>query len=189
MIDLSSIREAAVLDGLTQAEIQEIAEIGRVEHIKKGERLFTRGDEADTFYIVQTGRFALTIDVRIFDGHDEMAVEEKTAGDALGWSALVAPFDSIYSAYCTLDGSVFALPRGDLEELLAADTHLVHRFMRNLTQVVGSRVRALQDLWVHEVEQSRARVEYWTHTRISGDLNAAITRVREQHHWRLSIRH
>lgn len=184
MIELSSIRDAAILDGLTQSEIQEIADIAREVHVEKGERLFSRGNESDTFYIVNAGRFALTIELRVFDGHEEMAVEEKVPGDSLGWSALVAPFDAIYSAYCMLDGSVVALPRGDLEDLLAADTHLGHRFARNLNQLIGSRIRALQDLWVKEVEQSRARVDYWTHTRLSGDLHAAIESAPEHHHWR-----
>ena len=56
MIDPHSIREATILDGLTPSEIQEIADIAREEHFQKGARLFSRGDKANTFYIVESGR-------------------------------------------------------------------------------------------------------------------------------------
>lgn len=189
MIDLNSIRYASIFDGLTEPEIREIANIAQEKRVQKGGRLFSRGDKADTLYIVKTGRFALTIGVRVFEAHDEIAIEEKVAGDALGWSALVDPFESFYSAYCTLDGSVAALPRGAFEALLASDAHLGFRFSRNLSQLIGSRFRALQDLWLEEVEQTKARVDYWTHTRLSGDLNSMIRTTHKHTYWRFPTRH
>jgi CRP-like cAMP-binding protein len=184
MVDLSPIQNAAMFDGLVQSEIKELESIARVEQTVKGERLFCHGEAADTFYLVQDGSFALTIQVRSLDDHFEMPVEEKLTGDALGWSALVEPYRSIYSAYCTRSGSVFALSRGDLIELMSSDPNLGHRFSRNLNQLIGSRIRALQALWIEEVERSMERVAYWSHTELSDQWAEAMHPSRKRVLWR-----
>jgi CRP-like cAMP-binding protein len=174
MVDLSSIHEAAILNGFTEPDLEKLGAIACEKEVRKGERLFSRGMDADTFYIVKDGRFALTILLRVLDGEVEAAVEEIVAGDALGWSALVEPHQFIYSAYCTEDGSVVALPRGDMEELMSSEEGLGHRFSRNLSELVAGRVRVLQDLWIQEIQQTMLRVSFWTHTKTSTDWQTAV---------------
>jgi CRP/FNR family transcriptional regulator len=183
MDDLSSIQNAAIFDGLKQSEIRELESIARLEPAARGERLFRHGDAADTFYLVKDGRFALTIEVRALDNHFEIPVEEKVAGEALGWSALVEPHRSIYSAYCTQSGSVVAFSRGDLEELMSSDLNLGQRFWRNLNQLIGSRIRPLQQLWIEEIERYIERVNYWSHTKLSDEWADAIKSPRKRNHW------
>ena len=183
MDDLSSIQNAAIFDDLRQPEIRELESIARVEQAGKGERLFRHGDAADTFYLVKDGRFTLTIEMRALDDHFEIPVEEKVAGEALGWSALVEPHRSIYSAYCTQSGSVVAFSRGDLEELMSSDLNLGQRFWRNLNQLIGSRIRPLQQLWIEEVERSIGRVNYWSHTKLSDEWADAIKSPGKRNHW------
>ena len=189
MVELSSIRNAPILDGLEPSEIRELESIARLEQIAKGQRLFRHGETADTLYLVKDGRFTLTIEVRALDDHCEMPVEPKVAGDALGWSALVEPHRSIYSAYCTQSGSVFAFLREDLEKLMAADPNLGHRFSRNLNQLIGSRIRALQQLWIEEVERSIERITYWSHTELSDEWADAVERPRKRIFWRRHTPH
>lgn len=180
MDDLHSIRHAAILAGLAGSELEELANIAREQRVAKGDRLFARGDEADQLFIVEQGRFVLTIQARALGDPTEIAIEAKVAGDALGWSALVEPFRSVYTAYCVQDGSVVAFPRGDLVNLMSSDTDLGYRFSVNLSQLIGNRLRALQDLWVEEVEQSSARVNYWSHNKLSGECSAAIAQPRQR---------
>jgi CRP-like cAMP-binding protein len=180
MVDLSSIQDAAIFDGVGQPGIRELEGIARVEQAAKGDCLFSHGDAADTFYLVQDGKFALTVQVRALDEHFEMPVEEKVAGEALGWSALVEPHRSIYSAYCTQSGSVVAFSRGDLEEMSVSNPNLGQRFLHNLNQLIGSRVRSLQRLWIEEVERSIERVEYWSQTKLSEEWADAVKSSRKR---------
>jgi CRP-like cAMP-binding protein len=180
MVDLSSIQNAAIFEGVGQSEIRKLESIARVEQAAKGDCLFSHGDAADTFYLVNDGKFALTIQVRALDEHFEMPIEEKVAGEALGWSALVEPHRSIYSAYCTQDGSVVAFSRGDLEELLSSDPTLGQRFLHNLNQLIGSRIRPLQQLWIEEIERSIERVEYWSHSKLSDEWADAVKPSRKR---------
>jgi CRP-like cAMP-binding protein len=183
MVDVSLIRDATILADITHAELQELAEIAHRESIGQGNRLFVRGEPAEALYVVTAGRFALTIQLRALDESLEIPVEEKVAGDALGWSALVEPYLSVYSAYCTQHGSVVAFPREDLKRVIAADVDLGYRLLRNLSQLIGSRIPALQDLWTQEVEQSMERVQHWAHTRLYDEWATAVAPPRHRRHW------
>jgi CRP-like cAMP-binding protein len=180
MVDLSSIQNAAIFEGVGQSEIRKLESIARVEQAAKGDCLFSHGETADTLYLAKDGRFALTIQVRALDEHFEVPIEEKAAGEAFGWSALVEPHKSIYSAYCTRTGSVIAFSRGDLEELMSSDPNLGQRLLQNLNQLIGSRIRPLQQLWIEEIERSIERVEYWSHTKLGDEWADAVQSSRKR---------
>jgi CRP-like cAMP-binding protein len=174
MADLSSIQSAAILEGLDQSDLSRLSAIASERDTREGEQLFARGQQADTFFIAKRGRFALALPLRVFGGHTDMPVEEKGALDAFGWSALVEPHRSIYSAYCTFDGTVFSFPGAELKELLATHDRLGARLSANMNTLIGARVRAVQDLWIEEVEHSIARVHYWTQSEMSSRLQRAM---------------
>jgi len=174
MIDFSAIQNAAILKGLDQSELDQLAAIADERETQKGERLFTRGESADTFFIPKRGSFALTLPVRVYDEWDEFAVEEKGALDAFGWSCLVEPKTSIFSAYCISDGAVVTLPGRELQQLIEAHERLGQRISSNLNALIGARVRTVQNLWIGELENSRARVDFWTHTDMTNRLREAV---------------
>jgi CRP-like cAMP-binding protein len=163
MVDLQAIRNATILQGLGVADLEKLAGVARERRVAHGERLFARGQDADTFYIVLDGCFSLTVVLRAMGEDVETAIEELSPGDALGWSSLVDPRQSIYSAWCSEDGAVAAFARDELESLMDSDPGLGRRFMRGVAELIGGRVRVLQDLWIDEVDQSMARVMFWTH--------------------------
>jgi CRP-like cAMP-binding protein len=174
MVDLASIRGARMLEGLDASDLAALAAIAEPERVEQGHCLFARGGEADRFYIVVDGEFALTVSLRALDDEVELAVEALGPGDAFGWSSLVEPYRSIYSAYCTAEGSVVSFPRKSLEVVMAGDTGLGFRFAANLNRLIGSRVRVLQDLWIGEIEQSISRVHFWSESELSARWDAAV---------------
>jgi CRP-like cAMP-binding protein len=174
MVDLSTIANADVLHGLTSEDLAELGAIANTQEFERRDRLFKRGDRAETFYIATSGKFALTVDLRYFDGHVEMAVEDKAPLDAFGWSSLVEPRTSIYSGYCTEDGAVVAFPREPLEALMTNNRRLGEELLHNLNTLIGTRARALQQLWLDEVSQSTSRVLHWSHTELTTQWATAM---------------
>jgi CRP-like cAMP-binding protein len=174
MVDLASIRGARILEGLDASDFAALEPIAHHERVEQGRRLFVHGEEAERFYIVEEGEFALTVSLRALDDEVELAVEALGPGDAFGWSSLVEPHRSIYSAYCTAEGSVASFPRKSLEAVMAGDTGLGFRLAANLNRLIGSRVRVLQDLWIGEVEQSISRVSFWSGSDLSARWDAAV---------------
>jgi CRP-like cAMP-binding protein len=174
MVDLSSIETADILRGLTKADLIELGEVACEQEFKRGDHLFKRGEEAETFFIATRGRFALTVALRVFDGHVGMAVEDKVALDAFGWSSLVEPHTSIYSGYCIEDGAVVAFPRDRLEALMTTNSRLGAKFLHNLNELIGARMRVAQNLWLDEVSESMARVRHWTETDLTVEWSEAV---------------
>jgi CRP-like cAMP-binding protein len=167
MIDLSSIEQADVLRGLTKPDLAELGAIASEQEFRRRDCLFERGQEAKTFYIATRGRFALTVPLRVLDRQESLAVEEKGARDAFGWSSLVKPRRSIYSCYCIEDGAAVAFPREQLAALMTTNSRLGEEFLHSLNNLIAARVRLLQELWLDEVSQSMARVQHWTRTELS----------------------
>ncbi|MBW2713912.1 MAG: cyclic nucleotide-binding domain-containing protein [Deltaproteobacteria bacterium] len=174
MGDILSIEKADILRGLSKGDLAEISEIAEEQEFKCGERLFERGEEATTFYIATRGLFALTVELRVFDGTEEFALEEKGALDAFGWSALVEPRTSIYSGYCIEEGAVLAFSRKRLEALLMTNRRLGEEFQHNLNELIGTRARTLQEHWLEEISQSTARVRELSHTTVTAHWQAAM---------------
>ena len=187
MVDLARIRDAWILEGLTASDLAALAAIAEREQVRSGERLFVRGEAAECFYIVEDGGFALTVVLRALDELVETVVEELGAGEAFGWSALVEPRRSIYSGYCTTDGTVVSFPGTALESLMATDEGLGSRLSVNLNRLIGARVRVLQDLWIAEVEQSTSRVKFWSANEVSRRWTAAVHPPRPHRTWRHPI--
>lgn len=175
MLAMSSIGNAAVLRGLEQEDLAELIGIATEREFRRKDRLFERGQAAKCLYIATRGRFALTVAVRLFDDFLEMAVEEKGALDAFGWSSLVEPHTSIYSGYCIEDGAAVEIPREPLEALMARNRRLGEELLRNLNELIGTRVRVLQQLWLDEVSQSTARVVHWSHSSVTTHWASAMT--------------
>ncbi|MBW2286952.1 MAG: cyclic nucleotide-binding domain-containing protein [Deltaproteobacteria bacterium] len=180
MLDLSSIENADVLRGLTREDLAELGTIASEQEFKRKDRLFKRGEVANSLYIATRGRFALTVDVRSFDGNVEMAVEEQGALDAFGWSSLVEPRTSIYSGYCTEDGAAVEFPRESLNALMTSNRRLGEELLRNLNELIGNRVRVLQQLWLDEVSRSTARVLHWSHSELTTQWSIAMTKPSTQ---------
>lgn len=174
MVDLSCIEEADVLRGLTKPDLAELGAIACEQEFKSRDRLFERGEEAESLYIATRGRFALTVDLRVFDEQTEIAVEDKGPLDAFGWSSLVEPRTSIYSGYCTEDGAVIAFPREPLEALMMSNRRLGEELLHNLNELIGSRVRILQKLWLEEVSRSTARIQHWSHTKLTNQWSSVM---------------
>lgn len=174
MFDLSSIEKADVLSGLTKEDVAELGTIAREQEYSPRDCLFERGKQADTFYIATRGRFALAVALRVFDDYTTMVVEEKEALDAFGWSSLVEPRTSIYSCFCIEAGTAIAFPRKQLEALMMSNRRLGEEFLHNLNELIGTRVRVMQELWLDEVSQSMARVQHWTHTELTNHLAAVM---------------
>jgi CRP-like cAMP-binding protein len=185
MVDLSSIETADMLRGLTKADLIELGEVACEQEFKRRDCLFKRGEEAETFFIATRGRFALTVSLRVFDAQVEMAIEDKRAPDAFGWSSLVDPYTSIYSGYCIEDGAAVAFPRDRLEALMTTNPRLREKFLYNLNELIGARLRLVQNLWLDEVSESMARVRHWTNTDLTIEWSEVMTdpSSRPLRHW------
>ena len=87
-----------LLDGLTAEDAAEIKALGVQLDLAAGETLFRLGSAADRLFVLERGRIALSLPMHVGRrGEEEVLVEERLPGQAVGWSALVPPYQCMSS--------------------------------------------------------------------------------------------
>lgn len=142
-----------LLAGLAPEEAERIRALGSRTALAAGQVLFNLGDAAEGLFIVESGRVALTLPLKLRDGQQDVLIEERSPGQALGWSALVPPHRFTLKASAAIDSEVLVLPRAALFEYFAAHPAVGYAVTRNVSAVVGHRLQVLQTMWLREMQR------------------------------------
>ncbi len=151
-MDANKLGDIHFFNGLTAGDVRHISEISRNVTLKKGAKIFSRGDSAENLYIVHSGKVHLSFQISILLAHVEIAVDMINAGDVFGWSALVEPHRFTLSAYCDGDGELIEIGGKHMISMCAKRPHVGYILMRNLAKVIGSRMDRIQNLLEKEIE-------------------------------------
>ncbi len=141
-----------LLAGLAEGEIAEVMRLATPARLASGETLFHLGDTADAVYLVERGRIALTLPVRVAGREEDVLVEERAPGQMVGWSGLIPPHRFTLNAKAPLETELLALPRAALLEHFATRPTVAYTITRNVATVVGQRLQVLQAMWLREVQ-------------------------------------
>jgi len=139
--------------GLAEADANDIRVLGHIIRLAPGEGLFGLGDDATHLYLVERGRIALTLPLRVGDREQQVPVEERSAGQALGWSALIPPHHFTLAAKALAETALLALPRTELLAHMESHPAVGYRFALNVASMVGHRLNVTQTMWLREVQR------------------------------------
>ena len=116
--------------------------------------IFHEGDDFHDFLLIVAGRVALEIEA---PGHT-LRVQTLSAGDELGWSALLMGRGKHFQARVLERADALAFDGGELLAACKHDTHFGFVFMHRLLDVVAGRLQAtrLQLLDAHSPVAARA---------------------------------
>lgn len=153
MVDLTTVKKAALFRGINGGGLPKLAAIGREVALPAGECLFRIGEPADTIYVVNTGILDLIVPINVLGVASDIELSRQTNGDAVGWSAMVEPFRLVFTARARTDVSLFGFTRVALLELFAADAGLGLAFMSNLGGIIGKRLDLTMKMWFAEIQR------------------------------------
>ncbi len=142
-----------LLKGLTADEAGAVVALGARLTLPAGSVLFTLGGEADNAYAIESGRVSLTLPMQVGGREQDVLVEERTAGETVGWSALVPPHRFTLTAKTLIDSEVIAFSRTALLEHFASHPTVGLVVTRNLSAVMGQRLQVLQAMWLREIQR------------------------------------
>jgi len=143
-----------LLKGLTDEEAARVLALGTPITLPAGESLFRLGETAERMYLLRSGRIHLTLPIPI-RGHDEdVLIEERLAGETVGWSGLIPPHRFTLNATAPVATDVTAFPRSVLLEHFAANPAVASLVMRNVASVIGHRLQVFQTMWTREMQRS-----------------------------------
>jgi len=144
--DLVSTKEVLehsdLFHGLSDKELDKLLPLCQERVYEAGVVLFPEGALCDTMYIVQSGKVALEVSVRIGRGAEGSAtIDVITNGGCLCHSGLIEPHILGATGRTLETTKVIALSAAELKRLLQDDPEMGHKVMTNLAKVVSLRLR------------------------------------------------
>jgi CRP/FNR family transcriptional regulator, cyclic AMP receptor protein len=108
-------------------------------HYSAGDALFRGGTPADQFFVIRSGRVAIEL---VAPGRHPLVVETADAGEVVGWSWLVAPYQWFGDGKAVEETSVIALDGACLRGKCEADPNVGFQLLTRVTHVMYDRLQA-----------------------------------------------
>jgi CRP/FNR family transcriptional regulator, cyclic AMP receptor protein len=141
MIEVSAAALAAhpFLRGMSDDRLNVLAEAVRDVRYPARYRLFEDGGTATRFWLIQSGRVSLDLQV---SGEGPVVIETIGMGELLGWSWLFPPYKWAFGAVTGTAMEAFEFDAPMVRARCAADPGLGYEFNQRITRVLAHRLQA-----------------------------------------------
>ena len=143
-----------LLKSMSAEDADAVLSLGRHLMLLSGTVLFQLGADADQLYVINRGRVNLTLPMQVFGQEQDILVEERVAGQTLGWSALIPPHRFTLKATAQIDTELLAFPRAALLDHFAAHPRVGYAVFGNVAATVGQRLQVFQAMWLREMKRA-----------------------------------
>lgn len=142
------ITQAPLFNGLTEDEMEKVLSLARQITWSRGETIVTEDEMGETIYILYSGAIKISKRLTLPQFADETGYSEKTLlhMDAsepvvIGEVAMLTKAERSATITATSDCAGLEIYGPDLVKLCESDTALGFKIIRNLTQILSSRLR------------------------------------------------
>ena len=141
MIEVSAAALAAhpFLHGMSRDQLSTLARTASDVTFGARHRIFSDGGHATRFWLIQSGRVSLDLDI---PGEGPVVLGTVGLGDLLGWSWLIPPFTWAFGAVAATEVEAFEFDAPTVRECCAADPGLGYELTRRMTHVLAKRLQA-----------------------------------------------
>lgn len=144
---MASIKEVLarceLFKGLTDEELEKVAELSRVETYAAGLSVLAEGGIAKDLYIVDEGKVRVEMSLSVYPGLVQDAlVEVIPEGEPFGWSAVIGSRVYTMTSRAAEPLKVIAIDGERLLTLFNKNPEIGFKVMEGLVEVVSSRVKA-----------------------------------------------
>jgi len=146
--------ECEVFEGLNTQALSRLMAVAQSQTYEAGEHAFLLGQEAEHVYVVREGSIDMCLPVAVRGEVEQVPVETKGPGSAIGWSALVSPYRFRLSARAAERCELAAFPRKELLRLFDDDPRSGYVFLRRIADIIGGRLLKVQALWARELQRT-----------------------------------
>jgi CRP-like cAMP-binding protein len=147
MISADALCPCELFVGLDAGDLEQIAAIASAETYETGDLICAERELADRLFILCEGRVELHIQLRSsLEPDGEMILEEVEPGRIFGWSSLVKQRRFTASARALEPAKVMVIAADDLNALFDHNTHIGFVVMKQLAEVIASRLRHTREV-------------------------------------------
>jgi CRP-like cAMP-binding protein len=132
--------------------IEKLAALAKRVRFDRGQIIFREGDDCSEFYLLVSGRVGL----EIVEQGLTMRVQTLSAGDELGWSAILMGRGKYFQARALEDVDALAFEGSEVLAACRADKSLGFALMYRMLGVVSERLQATR-LQLHDLYSPMAK--------------------------------
>jgi hypothetical protein len=134
VVSIGRLRKVDILQGLSEEEVQSIAQFFEEEDVAAGVTLCEEGASAERLYVLEQGRVSITSKK---GGQYDIDIP----GKIVGWSFLVPPFLYTATAVSTAPSRVLVIKSPDFYYVIHKEPAMGMKVINNLSQVIASRLK------------------------------------------------
>ena len=146
MVTLDFLEKVEVFQDLDDDQLTVIQEYCQTTEFKRGDKIFSAGDEPLFLWVVLAGEVDLHWEMPGRSVSAEKTISTLAEASTFGWSSLVPPYKYRLSAYCaSRTCKVIKIAKDNLINLFEKDVAIGYKVMTGLLSIVGARFLKLQD--------------------------------------------
>ena len=144
MSDTMELFAEGLFKGLAPDETEAFLRRCQEKTYPDGTNLFMEQSAATKLYLILNGGIDLHFEMPKHE-NAYTKIASRKQGAAVGWSAIVPPYQYRLSGYCKDETTLLEIDRDTLHELFETNYHLAYIFMRNIAVLTGERLHQVQD--------------------------------------------
>ncbi|HSJ55719.1 MAG TPA: cyclic nucleotide-binding domain-containing protein [Anaerolineae bacterium] len=150
MVTPDDLRSCELFSRLSDPELSEIATIATTETYDAEDVICSEQEVAGRIFILQDGCVQVHFKMRSsLQADSDVTIEEVEPGRIFGWSSLVRQRQFTASARAVGRVRLIVLNADDLNALFDRDTHVGFAVMKQLAEVIASRLRRTREICDH----------------------------------------
>jgi len=149
MVTVQRLKEFELFKGLTDSDLERIAELCHLHPLHEGDHILEEGTRATNLHICCSGMVDIVTWVKK-PWNKYVRVQQAQPGEVFGWSVLVAPYNYSASAICAEDGEEIRIRGTDLLALLHQHPYIGYTVMENLAADIGARLIQMRQSLIAE---------------------------------------
>jgi len=140
MPQTQALREHAFTQGLSEAQIDALAEIATPVTFDENQLILVDGERSKSFYLLSSGSVVVELRTPMY----VIAVQALGPGKVFGWSALLDDQDTLFQVRARENTTAWQIDGATLKAACMSNTALGAEFFRRILSVVAGRVKATE---------------------------------------------
>jgi CRP-like cAMP-binding protein len=152
-VNASDIREFSLFKGLSPSQLEKIGGLCQRQSIAANTVIFDPSSRDENVYFVEEGHDSIQIEIPIPGYSSKIVIHTLNKGEVFGWAPLGPPHAKTALARCVESSTLVSLKGRDLMALLETDTAMGYRVMKNLSEIISSRLAYTSVVFRREINR------------------------------------
>ncbi len=152
MLKPEEIRKYKLFSGLDEEGLADIAKLCTRKTYERGAIVFGPETPTSEVFIIEEGADVLVIEVPI-SSEDKLIIHTLSKGEAFGWLSMGKPYIKTAVARCIDRITVICVEVEPLKQLLEADKKTGYQVMKNLVEIISSRLSFTTVVFRNEIRK------------------------------------